>query len=513
MNVVFRVDASTLMGAGHVMRCLTLANELRRYGVETGFVARAHNGHLNKLIIGQGHELHTLSSHENIATFSEGDIYAEWLGVPWERDAEETIEEIRHLHIDWVVVDHYAIDEKWLKKIRPYVKQIFVIDDLANRRLDCDVLLDQTYSRREEEYQGLVNEHCKLLVGSEYALLRSEFSRLRPAAIEKRKSFSGVERILISMGANDPCNLTEDILDELEGVVWHKKPFVDVVLGSQAPHLRAVIEKSKLHSLRVNISVEVTDMARRMLDADLAIGASGATSWERCCLGLPTITFVTAENQRFVAKALVDAEVVLECGRDDCADGTLKQLVGLLDGTPEKWKELSAKAFMVTDGMGANRVVQHIVSMKARDGLPVYLRTVTISDAELLYKWQSDPRTRRYSNNSSIPSFEEHVSWLNDQLKKPASVFQMIMHGNAPSGVIRLDPAKDSTFGDFIVSIYVSPSKYRLGLGKISVTLLCEMVEGCRLLAQVHEGNAASHALFSSCGFVRVSESYYSKQI
>jgi len=353
MKVIFRVDASTLMGAGHVMRCLTLANELHQFGTEGGFITRVHHGHWNRLIKEQGYQVFELPPPEQSAKSSDGENYDQWLGVSWERDAEETLQVIKQLQVDWLVVDHYGLCENWHRRIKLSVERIFVIDDLANRRLDCDLLMDQTFGRSEEEYQGLVGQRCKLLVGSEYALLRPEFLKLRPDAIEKRKRFSSVKRILISMGANDPNNITELILDGLKRVRWNKKPFVDIVLGSQAPYLDAVIDKAQQHSMNVEVTVDADDMDKHMLDADLAIGAAGATSWERCCLGLPTVMMVLADNQKTIAKNLASHGVVFDVLDVPSLIDKVEEIVNCDNSILQ---EMSSRCFQVLDGDGVKKV-------------------------------------------------------------------------------------------------------------------------------------------------------------
>jgi len=282
-------------------------------------------------------------------------MYTEWLGVSEQEDALQTCEVFKKTgcFADWLVVDHYALGASWHKKLRCYCRKLMVIDDLADRKYACDLLLDQTYARCEKEYQGLVDQHCNALVGSEYALLRPEFFELRPKAVEKRRSFSGVARILISMGASDPNNITEDILEQFEKVRWHKKPFLDVVLGGQAPHLYAVQKKARQHSLQVEVSVDVSDMAKRMLDADLAIGAAGSTSWERCCLGLPTVMMTLADNQKTIAGNLVLQEAAFNALDVPSAINKVQEIVS---GDGVNLQEMSSRCFRIIDGCGVKKV-------------------------------------------------------------------------------------------------------------------------------------------------------------
>lgn len=515
MTVVFRVDASIEMGLGHIMRCLTLAQCLEKRGVKSFFISRDANDCAEKLFHRYGFSYFILSSSSNSKKHNrEG--YERWLAVDWEEDANDTLKVLYDIdtECEWLVVDHYALDSRWHDRVKTSIKHLLVIDDLANRKFLADLVVDQSHGRKLSDYSDLIPDYCRALLGSEYMLLRPEFFQVRSLAFYKRSTFKYVKKILVTMGGTDPKNYTRLVLDGLSGVSWGSTvPEVEVVLSSSAPYLRDIRNIAESHVLHVEVSLDVADMAKRMLESDLSIGASGATSWERCCLGLPSIILTTAENQKYVAKSLLDVGAAWGIEEDKGVIKEVARQVGLLCESPKLWRKMSRRAFTVTDGLGANRVVQQMYPMKAKDGLSVCLRSVVIDDVELLYQWQSNPNTRRYSNNADAPSFHEHVSWLRDRLKRASSLTQMIMHGDDPSGVIRLDPLTDGNFNEFIISIYVSPAKYRLGLGRASLEMLCEMMSGCRLLAQVHDDNDASHALFTSSGFDKIANTYYSKQV
>jgi UDP-2,4-diacetamido-2,4,6-trideoxy-beta-L-altropyranose hydrolase len=169
MNIVIRADAAVHIGSGHVMRCLTLADELRRHGASVTFICRDWDGHLQTHIMGKGYECVLLPRSET-AFHAEDDEYAHWLGVPIATDAAETLAVCAGLRkrVDWCITDHYAIDARWHSELRPHVGKIMVIDDIANRPHDCDLLLDQNlYDNADERYKQLVPAHCRLLLGPE----------------------------------------------------------------------------------------------------------------------------------------------------------------------------------------------------------------------------------------------------------------------------------------------------------------------------------------------------------
>jgi len=348
------------MGSGHVMRCLTLANKLRSRGAEITFITRHHPGCMVDDIEKERHKVILLSVPNAIYQERSDDVgHASWLGVSWEQDAEETSLAIGDSRPDWLIVDHYGIDARWHLELRNQVGQIMAIDDLADRTLDCDMLLDQAYGRQEDDYWQRVPSNCQMFLGSRYALLRPEFSKLRAIAIEKRKAFNGVNRILVSMGGMDPDNVTAIVLKGLSGVDWKRNPTIDVVLGGNAPHLEEIVVFAKKSALDILVSTDVTDMADRMLTADLAIGAGGATSWERCCMGLPSLTTVISENQLEIVRQLQNQGSIQSLGHSDRLTSVkVKDAVSKTLLSNDILMEMSRKGFDVTDGEGAYRVFE-----------------------------------------------------------------------------------------------------------------------------------------------------------
>lgn len=314
MKVVFRVDASLQIGTGHVMRCLTLADALRAAGGGCTFICRPHDGHLLKLIAQRGHlalALPELKADTSGACLSLGALaHSAWLGTSWDRDAEDTLQSLSGDMVDWLVVDHYALDSRWEQLLRPRCRRLMVIDDLADRMHDCDILLDQSLGRRNDDYEGLLPVLATRLIGPQYALLRPEFARLRGYSLARRAE-PKLEQLLITMGGVDKDNVTCLVLDALEKCLLPESLQITVVMGPHAPWLRSVQEQAARMKRLTRVLVGVDDIATLMAGCDLAIGAAGSTSWERCCLGVPTIQLVLAENQKEVAAALAAIGAVL----------------------------------------------------------------------------------------------------------------------------------------------------------------------------------------------------------
>ena len=502
MRVAFRVDASCVIGTGHVMRCLALANELKVQDVDVQFIIRAHDGHLEKIIQQNGFKTTLLPKSQSGYENEQSDpVHAHWLGLSWKIDAQETIQAIGDYDLDWLIVDHYGIDCRWHNELRNVARKIMVIDDLADRQLDCDLLLDQTFGRKEE-YRSLIPENCRQLLGAKYALLRPEFALLRNSALNKRTSFNGVDNILITMGGMDPDNVTSRILKMLSAVKWDKNPVINVVLNKMSPHLKIVSEQVKSHPLQVNVLTNVNNMAELMLDADFCVGAAGSTSWERCTLGLPTLVVCLAENQKDILHNLEDAGIHTILSDFD---------INSIHPVVEKFKELlnnnilinkmSAASFNVCDGRGTYRVGLELIPCSAKDGQSLTVEDATMDDAKMIYDWQCHPMTRKYANNPEIPSWDAHLSWLRSKLDSCSSYYWIIQYDNEPSGVLRFDPVILGEKEGYLISIFIAPEKYQLGIGSGALEIGKRIFSDSSLYAKVLDENKASLSLFDHAGF------------
>lgn len=361
-RVVFRADASLNIGAGHVMRCLTLANALRQKGSECHFICREHLGNLISFIQNQGHTVHVLPVLSPGPASGKGPTlkHAEWLGASQEQDADTCQVLLEQLQPRWLVVDSYALDSRWEKAVRRLCGRLLVIDDIADRVHDCDFLLDQTLGRDPIDYRPLVPDSCTLLCGAKYALLRPEFGEARPYSLERRRT-AEAKHILVTMGGVDQRNATREVLAALASAEVPSNCIITVVMGPTAPWVEAVKEQAANMSVTTIVKTSVNDMAQLMADSDLAIGASGATSWERCCLGLPSIMVVLANNQKAVAASLerVKAAKLIPTASDVAV--MLPDMVKEFLQNPGQLKLMSGAAASVTNGKGVSRLIGHLI--------------------------------------------------------------------------------------------------------------------------------------------------------
>ncbi len=368
MHFAIRVDASIQMGSGHVMRCLTLADALKAQGAACHFISRPHPGHLLELIRQRGFVVTALPAElppppANTQVASERlkePAHAPWLGCDWQTDAEQTRAILAKLQPDWLVVDHYALDQRWEAALLSYCQKLMVIDDLADRPHQCDLLLDQNLGRQPQDYANLVPAQCKVLAGPQYALLRPEFAALRAYSLQRRQQ-PALKQVLITMGGVDQPNATCQVLEALKGCALPQDCRISVVMGLQAPWLLQVRAQAKDMPWPTEVLVNISDMAQRMADSDWAIGAAGSTSWERCCLGLPSLILVLAENQQAVAAALQNAGAIIAVKSISDLQRILENSL-LSENGDTLLRQLSLAAAQVADGLGVISVSGFIQS-------------------------------------------------------------------------------------------------------------------------------------------------------
>lgn len=359
MNIAFRVDATNEMGIGHFMRCLTLANALNSEGgVYIRFICRYLPQHLHQMAKEAMHDVYLLKKVDEAELQSDLN-HADWLGVNQLFDAKEVCAVLLDKQWQWLIVDHYGIGYAWHDELAQTLVKIMVIDDLADRFHHCDFLLDQTLGRKAQDYRGLVPDQCDLLLGSDYSLLRPEFIEYRSLSLRRRER-PFLKHLLVTMGGTDSLNATGLILNELAQSDLPNDLKIIVVMGSNAQFLEDV--KMQVESIRFDakVNIDVSNMAYLMATSDLVVGAAGTTSWERCCLGVPSVMVVLAENQLNVAKALSTANAALLIESVDQIPGNLGGIVEDLFMSPDKLEEMSLAARCITNGSGADKVAEYL---------------------------------------------------------------------------------------------------------------------------------------------------------
>lgn len=456
MKVVFRVDSSSQIGSGHIIRCLTLARSLSNKGAECHFVCRSFPGNFSYLIKNQGYQLSELPSNEKLSQEDDTKIvnqlkHALWLGADANSDAEQTIKAIGDSEIDLLVVDHYAIDEIWESKLRGITKEILVIDDLADRNHDCDYLLDQNLTNGYLfRYENLIPDHSMRLIGPDFALLQPEYKEYAKQA-PNRKGLA--KRILVYFGEADTQNFTGRVIDSFLSLQIDNVE-LDVVLNKKSKHFKTVKEQSIKYD-QVKLHDHMPSLAAIMLKADVAIGGSGATSWERCCLGLPSIVITMAENQRPIAEELNRLGYIKYLGHFDSLDQSkitteLNEMI-----TSEIPNDLSSHCQMLVDGKGASRVAS-ILMLDEKQPM-IFIRRAALEDKTKLIKWvKSDDR----SNNEN----HDIEEWLNFCFRNPDRHKLFITEGNSnlDLGLVHFEKKETQWITNYFLEKYTSKIKEKI---------------------------------------------------
>lgn len=476
MQIAICADASSRIGTGHIMRCLTLANALREQRAEISFLCRTLAGNLISYIQQQGYLVHSLADLQpNTAIALLRQIPA----------------------IDWLIVDHYSLDQAWETQLRPYVKKIMVLDDLA-RPHDCDLLLDQNfYANAAMRYQTLVPAHCKLLLGGQFALLRPEFVQQRQ---NLRIRNGNVLRILVFFGGSDPTNETAKTLAAIQ-LLNQPQLHIDVVVGNSNPH-KQQIQTTCLQLSNVNYHCQINNMAELMAQADLAIAAGGSTTWERCCLGLPTLTIAVAENQLETSLELARHGKIVFLGSSEQVTAEMIKSALLTLLTTREWLNfLTTESQKLVDGLGVQRVLQQLIAEETPLSA-ITLRRATVADSENLYHWRNDIETRRYAFNSNPIDFTTHQQWFSETLTNPLRILLIGEIETQPIGVLRYDLEAHRA----LVSVYLVPQQR--GRGYAAELLRCgnawlqqNQVEIKQVHAEVLEQNQVSVHIFKKAGF------------
>lgn len=495
-TVVFRVDASNEIGSGHAMRCLALADVLKVSGSRCHFISRHMPEYLTAQLDKRGHAF-TLLADSGVEPAG-GLLHSAQLGTSQRADAEQTLRALSGERCDWLAVDHYALDAKWESVLRKVASRIMVIDDLADRVHDCDLLLDQTASvNAHVRYDGKVPEHCHRLIGVQYALLREEFNEMRGRIKERNGQ---VKRILIFMGGMDARGGTMYAIDALRKAGADGLR-VDIVIGPQNPHLADI--QRKCDQFGFSCYVQTHRIAELMASADLAIGAGGTATWERCCLGLPTLVLCVAENQRWLIDqtALLGLVYAPSIGSTDV--DSIAEHLRALRTNPRLLRALSRNCLQAVDGHGTWRVA------RAMGSGTISIREANQTDAAQVLAWRNHPEIRAASNNAHVIEQSAHDKWYCAVLDDADRFLLLGEDDKGIVGVVRFD-VRD---GEAEVSIYLVPGRIGRGYGAgllqaAEAWLSAKRPDVPVLKAQVLRDNPRSHGLFESCGYKKSSTLY-----
>jgi UDP-2,4-diacetamido-2,4,6-trideoxy-beta-L-altropyranose hydrolase len=492
VRIAIRADASSVIGSGHVRRCVSLAHALRQSGAHVEFITRALGTDAAARIQAQGFPVHQLPApgepaHEGTPPLADG------AGVGWQQDADETVRALRRA--DWVVVDHYSFDARWHKHVGSKLgARVAIIDDLADRPLHGDVVIDGSLAADADhgaKYRKRIVNGSVILGGPHYALLAPPYLHAPPCTVSNE-----VRSIGIFMGGADPAGLSEPALRACREHAGFTGP-IELVTTQANPR----VQQLKALAARwphTTVAVDIPELSAFFSRHSLQIGAGGSASWERCCVGAPTVALVGGAGQIAVVPQLARAGALatLPTGQEPTAEAIGALVRALMDDTA--WRRaLAGRARELVDGRGAQRVALKLTAETVR------VRRAEREDSDLVYRWRNDPVTRIVSRNPEEIGPNQHAVWLGRTLADHDKLLLLGEVGDIPVGVVRFDRHNPSTVE---VSIYLDPALHGLGLG---AALLRAGEEAARIwagknlafAANVLGGNTLAKRMFEAQGY------------
>lgn len=353
-NLIFRVDSSNLIGSGHFMRCFNLALKMKEF--KTTFICRHIHSNQKKTLKNQKINL-LLNKTKGKKTFE--DFYLNWLGVTEQIDAKDTIKNIKVLKNVILVVDSYSLSKTWLDILKPFVIKTIVIDDLANRKLNCDALIDHNYFKNyEHRYQNLVNSNCKTLLGPKFSLISDDLIKFK----KKELYFSKLESILIYFGSSDNYNLTLFTLETLLESRYKKLIFKVILRKDHENFIK--IQNLSNQFKNIELFSFTNNIGYFFKKCDLAIGAGGTTTWERILIGIPSLIITVAENQKEFVEDLDEDKIIYHLGNFLTLknDDIINKIDFIVGNKVEVIKNLK-RGQNLLDGKGLSRVKRCIINL------------------------------------------------------------------------------------------------------------------------------------------------------
>ena len=484
MMIVFRVDASSDVGFGHLSRCINLAEVLRSRGNEVSFICRDD-------------ELQSFRTLEDrlfatvlLPSLATGEVCNQ------QQDADQTIEALKEMSPDWLIVDHYRLDKQWEQIMRPHVIKIAVIEDLPSRRHDCDLLLDQNFSDRSNDaFRGQVPDACELLFGPRFALISEEFKRIREV---KTKPNNELKRIFVFCGGSDPQNLTQQVIDELS-IAELSNIAIDVVIGAQNKNFN----RDASRKLKENFEIHDagSKFAQIMRRADLAIGAGGTTTWERVCLGVPSVVVSIAENQNPACEKLGSDGLVNYLGAQaSLRPGVIRDAVIEAKNNYASLFDQIERGQILVDGRGCERVAE-VMCPSAESDLVV--RLAKADDCVEFFNWANDPAVREQSLTTSTIPMDDHKKWFSEKISSNTCEMYVMEASGLPVGQVRFEKSEDLAEINYSLDKIVRNRRWASLMLRISIKLFGQRSIST-LKARVKSSNTSSASVFKQLGFSKV---------
>lgn len=471
MRIAIRVDAATSVGLGHLKRCLSLAQALRVLGAEVKLLTARHDVDVSTLVRQAGFEC------------------CEFTPPTLQADARQSVEALGAWKPEWVLVDHYHLDAEWHQQVRESLgTRVATIDDLADRPMAPDVLIDHNFSENHSaKYRNRLSSPTEILGGPRFALLGPAYASEAPYRFRET-----VHSIGIFMGGTDPINASVLALEACREYAGFKGP-IEIATTSANPHF-AALKAACARWPDTTLLVDQQELSGFFSRHDLQVGAGGGATWERCCMGVPTLALICADNQKVVVPALHQLGVVETA--HPLSHESIGQAVQRLIHDPDARRRLAEASRRLVDGHGASRVALVLL----RDQLKV--RPARLADARIMFQWRNDFATRRTARDGAEIAWNAHEKWVEASLVNPHRLLLIAQVKAQPVGVIRFD-LKDT---EAEVSLYLDPALHGLGLGKrlLAVGEASALAHWSTLrsfTAETLEHNLGSQHLFLAAGY------------
>ena len=431
-TLLLRADSDIRMGTGHVMRCLALAQAWQDAGGQAGFAAARLSPGLEAQLANHGMRLEKVAADPGT-----------------EDDAGQTSELARRLGAEWVVLDGYHFPGRFQQALTQAECRVLVIDDYGHaEHYWADWVLNQNLHAEESLYRRR-EPRTHLLLGTRFALLRREFwswhgrERVIPEVARK---------VLVTLGGSDPDNVTAKVIRALQKINLEGFEAV-VVAGTSNPHwpqLEAAVAGSEA---AIHVRSFVADMPELMAWADVAVAAGGTTSWERACMGLPSLVVILADNQRELAEASAQVGIGWNLGPHQRLT-----VAAIAEALERLMKDAAARANMarrgpeLVDGQGAARVVRTLCDTE------IWLRPAGAEDCRLIWEWANEPTVRSASFSTEAIPWERHQQWFAAKLNDPGCAFFIgVNESGVPIGQLRCDMSDRTA----VISISLDPARPR----------------------------------------------------
>ena len=465
---MIRADATPTMGAGHIMRCIALAQAWKRSKGDVIFVSAASLPLTLERIRREGFELELLQAAPGSA-----------------EDASLTKTIVESCEGKWVAIDGYHFGADYLHAVETSGSKILLIDDEGRPCAVADVILNQGLHATAAMYPAR-DHKSRLLLGTRFVMLRKEFIDKGPGNARQIPEIPA--KILVTFGGGKH----QDVLNEALKAVAVLGPNVEVaVVGYEPSQSRQLDCSAHLKFLGT-----LLDMPSLMTWADIAVSAAGSTCWELCRFGVPSILIDVASNQRPLGRELHSRGIALHLPGENADAAHLLQALRELFGDASRRREMSEKGMQLIDGKGSLRVV---AELRARG---IRLRAANDEDARLLWNWANDATVRAASFSSERISWAEHCDWMARKLSDERSQIWMAEEDGYPLGTVRAHRTIEHCAD---LGITIAPELRGQGLAPFVIRIAVERAIESWSVSEFHAfikpHNLSSRKAFESAGF------------